>query len=108
MEPEAAALTVDVRAGADADTVVTIKGDLDLGAAPTLVDSIDEIFATSPASVTLDLAGVTFLDSSGLGALLTLHARCQAEGVAFGAINPPSSVCRVLELTKLTELFNFH
>jgi len=108
MEPEAAALTVDVMATEDANTVVTITGDLDLGAAPALVDSIDDIFATSPASVTLDLAGVTFLDSSGLGALLTLHARCQSEGVAFSAINSPSSVCRVLELTNLTDLFNLH
>ena len=105
MEPEAAALTVDVTTGAD--TVVTIRGDLDLGAAATLVGAIDEIFAESPSSVTLDLAGITFLDSSGLGALLTLHARCQSAGIAFSAINPPAQVCRVLELTNLTEMFNF-
>ena len=107
MESEAVALTVGVTTGADADATVTISGDLDLGAAGTVVSAIEEIVATSPSSVTLDLAGVTFLDSSGLGALLTLHARCQTEGIAFGAINPPAQVCRVLELTKLTELFNF-
>lgn len=107
MESEAVALTVGVTTGADADATVTISGDLDLGAVGTVVNAIEEIVATSPSSVTLDLAGVTFLDSSGLGALLTLHARCQSEGIAFSAINPPAQVCRVLELTKLTELFNF-
>jgi anti-sigma B factor antagonist len=108
MESEAAALTVEVTTHTEADAVVVIRGDLDLGAAATLVGAIDEIVATSPSSVTLDLAGVTFLDSSGLGALLTLHARCQTDGITFKAINPPSQVCRVLELTNLTELFNFH
>ena len=108
MESEAAALTVDVTTDMDANAVVAIRGDLDLGAAATLVGAIDEIVAGSPSSVTLDLAGVTFLDSSGLGALLTLHSRCQTDGIAFRAINPSSQVCRVLELTNLTELFNFH
>ena len=106
-------LTVDVTRGAEADTIVTITGDLDLGSVATVIGAIDEIFAespsspSSPSSVTLDLAGITFLDSSGLGALLTLHARCQSAGIAFSAINPPAQVCRVLELTNLTEMFNF-
>jgi len=118
MEPEAAVLTVDVTRGAEADTIVTITGDLDLGSVATVIGAIDEIFAESspsspssspsPSSVTLDLAGITFLDSSGLGALLTLHARCQSEGIPFSAINPPAQVCRLLELTNLTEMFNFH
>jgi len=107
MESEAPALTVEVTTDTDTDAVVAITGELDLGAAATLVGSIDEIVAGSPSSVTLDLAGVTFLDSSGLGALLTLHARCQTDGIALRAINPPAQVCRVLELTKLTDLFNF-
>jgi len=110
MEPETSeptALTVDVARGADDEAIVTISGELDLGAAATLVGAIDEICDGSPASVTLDLSGVSFLDSSGLGALLTLHARCQSEGIAFSATSPPSHVCRVLELTHLTELFNF-
>ena len=110
-------LTVDVTRGAEADTIVTITGDLDLGSVATVIGAIDEIFAESspsspsspsPSSVTLDLAGITFLDSSGLGALLTLHARCQSEGIPFSAINPPAQVCRLLELTNLTEMFNFH
>src|SRR4051794_37323780 len=106
MESEAPDLIVEVTADRGADARVVIKGDLDLSAAATLVEAIDEIFAGSPLTVTVDLAGVTFLDSSGLGALLTLHARCLTEGVAFRAANPPGNVTRVLELTNLTELFN--
>jgi len=107
MESEAPELTVEVVTGRDADARVAIIGDLDMGAAATLADAIDEIVATSPSSVTLDLAGITFLDSSGLGALLTLHGRCQTEGIPVSAINPPAQVSRVLELTNLTGLFNF-
>jgi len=106
MESEAAALTIGVARDADGAATVTIRGDLDLGAASTLVGVIDEIVAAT-SSVTLDLAGVTFLDSSGLGAMLKLHSRCCSEGIPFSAINPPSQVCRVIELTRLTELFNF-
>jgi anti-sigma B factor antagonist len=111
MEPETSdptGLMVGVSRGVDGEAVVAISGELDLGAAATLAGAIEEIVAGSPSSVLVDLADVSFLDSSGLGALLKLHARCQAEGIAFSATNPPSHVCRVLELTNLTELFNFH
>jgi anti-sigma B factor antagonist len=108
MEPEAAVLMVEIAAGPGGDVVATIRGDLDLGAGPSLLRAIEDVFATAPPSVTLDLAGITFLDSSGLGALLTVHARCQSVGIAFSAVNPPPAVSRVLELTNLTEVFNFH
>lgn len=108
MDSEDAELRVDVETDPASNVVVTVIGDLDLAAAPTFVGAIDSMFAPAPASITLDLAGVSFLDSSGLGALLTLHAKCQSESVDFGAVNAPKQVSRVLELTKLTELFNLH
>jgi anti-sigma B factor antagonist len=106
MESEAEVFSVDLATGPDT-TIVRVSGDLDLGAVSTFVEVIDEIFAEDPPpAVTLDLGALTFLDSSGLGGLLTLHARCQAEQVEFAAINPPQQVLRVLELTNLTEMFN--
>jgi anti-anti-sigma factor len=108
MESEAEVFSVDLATGPDA-TIVRVGGELDLGAVSMFVETIEKIFASGPpAAVTLDLGALTFLDSSGLGALLTLHARCQAEHVEFGAVNAPLQVRRVLELTKLAELFNLH
>ena len=104
MDTEAADFSVDVTVGPD--VVIAPTGDLDLAAASTFVEAVTTAFTETLTSVVLDLSAVRFLDSSGLGALLTLHARCQTESVGLRTINAPKQARRVLELTRLTERFN--
>ncbi len=104
METEAPDFSVDITVGPDA--IITPVGDLDLAAAGLFVEAVNTAFTGNLTSVVLDLAAVRFLDSSGLGALLTLHSRCQTESVGLRTINAPKQARRVLELTRLTERFN--
>jgi anti-sigma B factor antagonist len=104
METEAADFSVDITTGPH--MVIAPAGDLDLAAAGMFVEAVNAAFTETLASVILDLAAVRFLDSSGLGALLTLHSRCQTESVGLRTINAPKQARRVLELTRLTERFN--
>jgi anti-sigma B factor antagonist len=54
--------------------------------------------------VILDLGGLSFLDSSGLCALVILNRRAQAGGWSLTPANPQPQVVRLLRLTRVDEL----
>lgn len=54
---------------------VSPAGDLDVSTSPRLLACIDELLAEGRARITVDLRAVTFIDSSGLGALVKAHKR---------------------------------
>jgi anti-sigma B factor antagonist len=55
--------------------------------------------------VVLDLSELTFVNSIGLGAFVTAHVRCRNRGGALKLAAPRENVRSMLELTKLTRLF---
>lgn len=56
--------------------------------------------------VTLDFANTTFIDSSGLGALVICHRLCESKGARLRLINVPSQVMMALSLTELDKVFH--
>jgi anti-anti-sigma factor len=54
--------------------------------------------------VTLDLAEVTFIDSTGLSALMDAHFESRRNGWEFGVRNPSAAVRRVVELAGMSEV----
>ncbi len=58
-----------------------------------------------PGQLTLDLRGVSFLDSSGLSMLLELHKQCATNGGALRLIEPPDHVWQLLKIAGLDEHF---
>jgi anti-sigma B factor antagonist len=83
--------------------VLSVVGDVDLATAPKLVDAAAP-WAESGALVRLDLDGVTFLDSTGVGALLQIRQTALGAGGQLELVNLSASVQRVLEITGLTLL----
>ena len=68
--------------------VVTVEGELDLHTARTLMGTVDETLSWPDlTAIIIDLSGVTFLGSSGLGTLAELATRTPAAG------QPTSSPC---------------
>ena len=68
----------------------------------------DEIRAAlSPGCVCLDmdLSGVTFLDSSGLGALISLNKTLRLRRGVLRILKPAPNVRQLLELTRLDHIF---
>jgi anti-sigma B factor antagonist len=84
-----------------------VSGDVDLAAAPDLLEQILEAGRScAPGEhVILDLAGVTFIDSSGLALLVDAHRRIAAEDQVLLLGEVPARVQRLLELTGLDQLF---
>jgi anti-anti-sigma factor len=60
----------------DGYTVLAVTGQLDLSSADQLADAVDDLIAATPAlRLVLDVAGLTWWDSSGLAALITAQQR---------------------------------
>jgi anti-sigma B factor antagonist len=74
-----------------------LRGELDLSTAPTLSTCLESIDHRSKL-VTVDMAAVTFLDSSGIAALVKHDSRFRAELRHLQIANPSERVLRVLEL----------
>jgi anti-anti-sigma factor len=90
------------RAG-DGPTVLSVEGDVDLEFAEALRIAGHEALTADPlGALHVDVSAVTFIDSTGLGALL--HIRNAAPGGVV-LVSPSSNLVRLLEITGLTEMF---
>ena len=83
----------------DGRLVDRLSGDLDLMARPTLTERVLPRVTTDLAGVTVDMAQVTFCDSSGLGGLLDIRRATGDAGIDMVLRNVPRPVARILDLT---------
>ncbi|MGV9255194.1 STAS domain-containing protein [Streptomyces sp. NPDC003697] len=98
---------LDVTVLRTAPTVVTVRvvGDLDYDTGDELVDVVTEHLARSGSAgaacrdLRLDFAGLTWVDSMGLAALLMIRRRTGAAGVTLHLDNRPDFLDRLLGVT---------
>jgi anti-anti-sigma factor len=86
---------------------IILEGELDMVAAPNLVATIDELLGEDGLEVVVDLRALTFMDSSGLQALLHGHARSGESRASFSLIRGGDNVMRVFELSGIDGLIPF-
>jgi anti-anti-sigma factor len=89
----------------DADEcTLTVVGDVDLATSTQLKRALDEVLDSEPAPATIraDLAGVGFLDTTGLGLLLAARTRAQDRGSRFIVSSASAELDRLFEITGVT------
>jgi anti-anti-sigma factor len=85
---------------------VAVIGEIDLATAPLLRDRLlDLLHEWSPAMLDVDLAGVAFMDCTGIGALIAVRNAAVQAGGQMRVTRPQSIIGRVLELTGLLAVF---
>ena len=83
--------------------VVTLTGECDLEGRDDLIAVL--LRAVGDADlVVVDLAGVTFMDSSGIHSLVTAHRSARESGRALHVVNASGTVATVLEITGVAGL----
>jgi anti-sigma B factor antagonist len=88
-----------------ARVTVTVTGDLDMATTPDLSAFLATALRDGDDHVSLDLAGLTFIDAQGLGALVSFRNRTRRQGIHLKLINSSNCVKRLLRLTGLDEGF---
>lgn len=97
-------LDIDVQHNGEMITV-RLTGEFDAATAPSVDAAVDAAAMTPGTEVTLDLSGISFLDSSGLRSLLQLRERTTRAGATICITAASSVVTRLFELTGLTDQF---
>ena len=101
MPDEELVATLD-RAG-DAVTVA-LHGEVDVLTVDQVRHALTEALGSGPRTITVDLADLSFIDSTGLGALIFGFQRCRVAGVAFRLTRPSAEVRQTLVLSGLLEV----
>lgn len=89
------------------ETVLKITGVLDAVTAPDMRPLIEALVGERRRSITVDLASLRLIDSSGVGVIVSLFKRCSAFGGTVrvsGLKDQPLSIFRLLRLDRVFEL----
>ncbi len=97
MQPVLPPFSVGVRTE-ERRCIVSVAGELDLATAPELRAALDVAEDGEAQAITLDLSGVTFMDSTGVAVLVEYTARSRADGDRIRILAGPA-VARVLEVS---------
>lgn len=85
------------------DEGLSLVGEIDAHTAPALAEAIR---ASDRDHLVIDMAGVEFLDSSGLRVLIEAHQSARADDGTVQLANPSAAVSRLLEISGIEDYLN--
>ncbi|WP_305787790.1 STAS domain-containing protein [Symbioplanes lichenis] len=98
MERPELSITVD---SAPDEVVFHLAGEIDVLTVAKLSAMVNETLADPPGRIVLDMSGVTFCDSQGLGTLVVLSRKAQHARAVLSLANVGDFLMRVLDITGL-------
>ena len=89
----------------DGRLVVEVGGELDCSTAPPLQERLMALIgARDVDAMVLDMAGVRFMDTSGLQTLVEVHRLLQSRGGGLVLRRPAPNVVKLLEITGMDQV----
>lgn len=86
-------------------TLVSLSGEIDVGSVGRLRPALRDLVVDGSANLLLDLSGVAFMDSAGLGVLVGIQKQVRIFRGSLTVVAPSRSVRRIFELTSLDKVF---
>ena len=91
----------------DGVTIVDLSGRITLGeGSVTLRDTVHKLLSKGLKRILLNLGEVNFIDSSGLGELVSAFTAAKKQGGELKLLNLPTRVHALLQITKLYTVFD--
>jgi anti-sigma B factor antagonist len=100
-------LIVDVRAEAG-HAVLAVTGEIDIHTAHALADRLADVVASGERTLIVDLGGVEFLDSSGLGVLVGGLNKERDVGGSLSLVCAHANLLKLFAITGLDRVFVIH
>lgn len=88
--------------------ILDVNGEIDLYNAPEIKDTINKLIEEKKYNVVINLDKVSYIDSSGIGALISSLSNLKKYQGGLKICNVSGSVRKVFELTKLTSFFEIY
>lgn len=89
-------------------TIVAPTGDLDMGAADQVRRVLTELIDKGQPKLVMDLGGVGYIDSSGLGTLVAAMKQARAAGGNLKLCGLQDDVRSIFEMTRLVKVMAIH
>jgi anti-sigma B factor antagonist len=101
-------LTLNVHSGAPGSTVIAVGGEIDVYTAPKLREKLISLVESGSYHLILDMEGVEFLDSTGLGVLVGGLKRVRAHDGSLDLVCTQERILKIFRITGLTKVFGIH
>ncbi len=92
----------------DGKTLVTVGGEIDVYTAPKLRDKITALVADGVYDIVIDMEGVEFLDSTGLGVLVGGLKKVRAHDGSLQLVCTQDRLLKIFRITGLAKVFVIH
>ena len=86
-------------------SVLRLRGEIDLHVSPALTESLNAMTKKKPERIVIDLSGATYIDSSGLAALILAMQRVEAYGGRFFLTGVQETMRSIFETSRLDQIF---
>jgi anti-sigma B factor antagonist len=87
-------------------TILAVKGEVDVYTAPRLREKLVDLVSQGHRHIVVDLDGVDFLDSTGLGVLVGGLKRLRSNSGDMSLVCTQARILKVFEITGLTTVFS--
>jgi anti-sigma B factor antagonist len=84
--------------------LIRIRGDFDLQVVDQVTEALTRIESEGPELLVVDLSRLSFMDSTGMGAVAAAHIRAREAGRRFAVVQPPAGVRQAFDRTRLDEV----
>ncbi|HOA07281.1 MAG TPA: STAS domain-containing protein [Spirochaetota bacterium] len=98
-------MDINITDSADS-TIVVVKGDIEMMTIKDFKDKLLNLGQNSEKDIEIDLSGVDYIDSSGVGVLISLLKLQKKKGRVLKMSNVSEKVLDVLKLSSLADVFN--
>jgi len=93
----------------DGVAVVALEGRIVLGEeSNALREKVKSLLAAGQKKIVLNMANVTYIDSSGLGTMVASHTSARAQGASLKICNLGTKFQEILQVTKLVTVFDVY
>lgn len=92
----------------DDRVIVAVGGEIDVYTAPRLREKITELVAEGHYTLLIDLEGVDFLDSTGLGVLVGGLKKVRAHEGSMELVCSQDRLLKIFRITGLAKVFTIH
>jgi anti-sigma B factor antagonist len=101
-------LTLNVHSDTPGFTVIAVSGEIDVYTAPKLRERLIGLVESGHYQLIVDMEGVEFLDSTGLGVLVGGLKRVRAQDGWIDLVCTQSRILRIFRITGLSKVFSIH
>jgi anti-sigma B factor antagonist len=91
---------------ADGSATIAVSGELDLSTASQMRDHLYALLAAGTTHLTIDVTGLTFIDSTGLGVIVAVLKRAREAGGNLVLKGPSRSARKVLDISGLSRIID--